>query len=279
MTRRLLGRAIRARFDNVTNLAVLGLGYATPYLGVFREEAERCIAVMPAAQGVVRWPSSGPTLATLADETMLPLPTASIDRVVAVHALEMTDNAAEMLREVWRVLAPGGRLLAVVPNRRGVWARLDTTPFGNGRPFSRGQVVNLLREALFTPVGRGALRPAERLVPAYGGGLRAGRRAALPALLRGAGGGGDQAALSPGGGAPLASGSGARTGPGTGARRHPGGIGQPTRGGTLPRICSRSKACPRAASGSGRWGCRQHPRRACQGRPAPGSANDRSSCR
>lgn len=153
MTRRLLGRAIRARFDNVTGMRVLGLGYPTPYLGVFREEAERCLAVMPAAQGVVRWPSAAPTLATLADETVLPFPTSSMDRVVIVHALEMTPNAAEMLREVWRVLAPGGRLLAVVPNRRGVWARLDTTPFGNGRPFSRGQVVSLLREALFTPVG------------------------------------------------------------------------------------------------------------------------------
>ena len=153
MTRRLLGRAIRSRFDDVTNLRVLGLGYATPYLGVFREEAERCLAVMPAAQGVVRWPSAAPTLATLADETLLPFPTASMDRVVVVHALEMTPNAPEMLSEVWRVLAPGGRLLAVVPNRRGVWARLDTTPFGNGRPFSRGQVVTLLRQALFTPVG------------------------------------------------------------------------------------------------------------------------------
>ncbi|MBP2149491.1 class I SAM-dependent methyltransferase [Xanthobacter autotrophicus DSM 597] len=153
MTRRLLGRAIRARFDNVAGMRVLGLGYPTPYLGVFREEAERCLAVMPAAQGVVRWPSAAPTLATLADETLLPFPTSSMDRVVIVHALEMTPNAAEMLREVWRVLAPGGRLLAVVPNRRGVWARLDTTPFGNGRPFSRGQVVSLLREALFTPVG------------------------------------------------------------------------------------------------------------------------------
>src|SRR2546430_2803869 len=30
-----------------------------------------------------------------------------------------------MLKEVWRVLAGGGRLLIVVPNRRGVWARLD----------------------------------------------------------------------------------------------------------------------------------------------------------
>ncbi|MGU3495532.1 class I SAM-dependent methyltransferase [Xanthobacteraceae bacterium A53D] len=155
VTRRLIGRAVRARMPDVRGLSVLGLGYATPYLGVFREDAERCIAVMPAAQGVVRWPSAAPTLAALADEAELPLPTSSVDVVLAVHLLEMTADAAEVLREVWRVLAPGGRLLAVVPNRRSVWARIDTTPFGNGTPFSRGQVVRLLREALFTPVGWG----------------------------------------------------------------------------------------------------------------------------
>jgi SAM-dependent methyltransferase len=65
----------------------------------------------------------------------------------------MTIHAPDMLREVWRVLAAGGRLLLIVPNRRGIWARIDTTPFGHGRPFSRRQLVELLREALFTPVG------------------------------------------------------------------------------------------------------------------------------
>ena len=119
MTRRLLGRAVRSRFDNVSGLRVLGLGYATPYLGAFREEAERCIAVMPAAQGVVRWPSAGAALATLADETMLPLPTASMDRVIAVHALEMTADAGAMLQEVWRVLAPGGLFAFTVETHKG----------------------------------------------------------------------------------------------------------------------------------------------------------------
>jgi len=60
---------------------------------------------------------------------------------------------AALLREVWRVLAAGGRLLAVVPNRRGVWARTDTTPFGHGRPYSRSQINQLLRETWFTPSG------------------------------------------------------------------------------------------------------------------------------
>ena len=54
-----------------------------------------------------------------------------------------------------RVLAAGGRLLAIIPNRRGVWARTDATPFGHGRPYSRGQITNLLRETWFTPTGWG----------------------------------------------------------------------------------------------------------------------------
>lgn len=153
VTRRLLTRAIRRRWPDARGQRLLGIGYATPYLGVFRDEGERTFAFMPAAQGVVKWPSAVPSLAALVDETLLPLPDASVDRVVAVHALEMTVHAPVMLREVWRVLAAGGRLLLVVPNRRGLWARMDTTPFGHGRPYSRRQLIELLREALFTPVG------------------------------------------------------------------------------------------------------------------------------
>ncbi|HVX92043.1 MAG TPA: methyltransferase type 11, partial [Xanthobacteraceae bacterium] len=44
---------------------------------------------------------------------------------------------------------------AVVPNRRGLWARMDTTPFGQGRPYSRSQITHLLRETWFTPVAWG----------------------------------------------------------------------------------------------------------------------------
>ena len=131
---------------------MLGVGYATPYLGLFREEAERCLAFMPAAQGVVKWPTARPALSALVDELELPLPDAAVDRVLLVHALEMSQDATALLREIWRVLAPAGQLLAVVPNRRGLWARMDTTPFGHGRPYSRSQITHLLRDAWFTPV-------------------------------------------------------------------------------------------------------------------------------
>src|SRR5262245_22446559 len=153
VARRFIGRGIRKRFADTRAMRVLGVGYAIPYLGLFREEAERCLAFMPAVQGVVKWPTNRPGLAALVDELDLPLPDAAVDRVLLVHALEMAHDPAVLLREVWRVLAAGGRLLLVVPNRRGVWARLDTTPFGHGRPYSRSQITQLLRETWFTPTG------------------------------------------------------------------------------------------------------------------------------
>ena len=153
VARQLINRGIRERWPDAQGQRVLGVGYPTPYLGLFREDSERCIAFMPAAQGVLKWPTARPTLATLVDEFSMPLPDSAVDRVLLVHALEMSSDPVGLLREVWRVLAAGGRLLVVVPNRRGVWARMDSTPFGHGRPYSRSQIMQLLRETWFTPTG------------------------------------------------------------------------------------------------------------------------------
>ncbi|MFZ0608046.1 MAG: methyltransferase domain-containing protein [Xanthobacteraceae bacterium] len=155
VARRLVGHGIRTRWNDTHGLRVLGIGYPTPYLGLFRDEAERCLAAMPATQGVIRWPSTRPGLAALVEEDELPLTDSAVDRMLLIHALEMSSDPTELLREAWRVLAAGGRLLAVVPNRRGLWARMDTTPFGQGRPYSRSQIIQLLRDAWFTPTGWG----------------------------------------------------------------------------------------------------------------------------
>ncbi len=88
----------------------------------------------------------------MVEEATLPLPDASVDRLLLVHYLEVSENPNQLLREIWRVLAPEGRLLIIVPNRRGIWARLDTTPFGFGRPYSRDQLAKLLTQSLFTPI-------------------------------------------------------------------------------------------------------------------------------
>ncbi|MDQ0396291.1 methyltransferase domain-containing protein [Labrys monachus] len=149
---RLIGGKIRARWQDVTGLRVAGVGFAVPYLALFRDEAERVLSFNPATQGVLEWPNGGPIAAALVEETELPLADGCIDRVLAVHLLEEAESASDTLREIWRVLAPGGTVILVAPNRRGVWARSDATPFGNGRPFSRPQLMRLLRDALFSPV-------------------------------------------------------------------------------------------------------------------------------
>ena len=156
VAQRLVSRVLRGRWDSrFTGLSLMGVGYATPYLADFAKEAQRTLAFMPAEQGVVIWPGGGRCSAALVDAQMLPLPDGSIDRLLLAHALEMSHDAAALLREVWRVLAAGGRLMAVVPNRRGLWARMDTTPFGHGRPYSRSQITALLRETWFTPTAWG----------------------------------------------------------------------------------------------------------------------------
>ena len=130
---------------------LVGLGYSVPYLDRFRADTERTFAFMPAGQGAVNWPVGELSATALVFDEELPLPDASIDRVLMVHSLEFAENPRETLKELWRVLAPGGRLVIVVPNRRGVWARMEHTPFGSGRPYSRRQLTSLLRETNFTP--------------------------------------------------------------------------------------------------------------------------------
>ena len=152
VARRAIRDHVRSCWGEVTGMSVLGIGYPTPYLGQFRAEAERVIAMMPARQGVIRWPGEGGNLAALADEAELPLPDLSMDRVILVHALESSEQLRPMLREVWRVMADGARLVVVVPNRTGIWARLDRTPFGHGHPYSQSQLSRLLRDAMFNPV-------------------------------------------------------------------------------------------------------------------------------
>jgi SAM-dependent methyltransferase len=152
VVRRLLTSRIRARWRSVHGLPVMGLGFAIPYIGMFRGEASRLGALMLSDQGALAWPASGPGATVMVEEAMLPLPDASIERLLGVHCLEGSERTAALLREIWRVLTPEGRLLLVVPNRRGIWARLDSTPFGHGRPYSRAQLERLLADALFTPL-------------------------------------------------------------------------------------------------------------------------------
>jgi SAM-dependent methyltransferase len=155
VARRMIRRAMRRMWPDLHGMRLLGIGYPAPFLTAISPETERTVALMPASLGVLAWPPEGANLAMLAEEDELPFADFSVDRVILVHALETSEQAGPLLKEVWRVLAGGGRLMVIAPNRRGIWARLDRTPFGSGRPYTMSQLSQLLRDELFTPVATG----------------------------------------------------------------------------------------------------------------------------
>jgi SAM-dependent methyltransferase len=151
MVARHLAPVVKSLAKSDAGTRVLGFGFPTPYLGTI-ETAERVLAFMPAGQGVIDWPKgvgSAGSATALVEEGSLPLPDSSIDLVVLVHALEMSDRPNALMAELRRILTGGGRLIVVVPNRQGPWASTDLSPFGFGRPYSRGQLRSLFAEVGF----------------------------------------------------------------------------------------------------------------------------------
>lgn len=153
VAQRLVRERLRTLWPSTHGLTVVGLGYALPYLSPFLVESQRTFALMPHTLGACPWPEGKKSLVTLCDPLALPLPDQSVDRLMIVHGLEVLGHTPELLREIWRVLKGEGRLVCVVPNRLGLWARREMTPFAAGSPYSQRQLEVLLRSCMFDPVG------------------------------------------------------------------------------------------------------------------------------
>lgn len=164
LVRRILTGHIRMFWPETKGLRVVGFGYAVPYLQIFDSESERVLALMPSGSGVHPWPEGHPNRVCLCDEAAIPLETESVDRLLVIHGFEMAENPDEFLAEIWRVLKSNGRLIMIVPNRMGFWARADWTPFGLGRPFSMSQINQHLQHNLFVRerIERGLYMPPFR---------------------------------------------------------------------------------------------------------------------
>ena len=154
-----LGRAARASINKnlssiwpeTNGLNVLGFGFPIPFLRKYLDTSRRVVALMPAQMGVLAWPSPEANVSVLVDEKRWPIDTGHVDRLIMSHSLEHASDISALLTEAYRVLGPGGRALFMVPNRAGLWSRSDDTPFGQGKPFSSGQLETQLRLHGFLP--------------------------------------------------------------------------------------------------------------------------------
>lgn len=152
---RVVQRVLRDRLTErwpsarVQGMNVAGFGFAAPMLRPYLAPARRVTALMPGPQGVMPWPAGAANHSVLCDDTAWPIDTGSLDRLVMLHGLETSDHPDALLAEAWRVLGPGGRMLIMVPNRAGLWAASDDTPFGFGRSYTAGQLEAQTRRAGF----------------------------------------------------------------------------------------------------------------------------------
>lgn len=128
---------------------VLGVGYPGPLLPLWQAHAATCIGAVPEEIGEARLAAEAGQVLCVVPEQRLPFPEAIFDRVFLLHALEESDSPRQLLREAWRVLAPEGRLVVAVTNRRSMWSLADNKPFGHGRPWTRQQLVGFLKDSLF----------------------------------------------------------------------------------------------------------------------------------
>jgi len=200
---RLLAGHLAGFWPDVRGEHIIALGYAPPLWEALPKAV--VFSFMPSAQGAARCPAEGLNLSCLVSLHHLPLGDGCADRLVALHAMEALADPSSFLQEAGRVLKSGGRLLLIVPNRKGLWARNDRTPFGCGQPYSMAQMRKLLKEqgfyiermrgALFAPpnamrlnlaFAEKAERIAARLFPYFGGVLmvEASKHVCAPAGLR-----------------------------------------------------------------------------------------------
>ncbi|WP_084398495.1 class I SAM-dependent methyltransferase [Henriciella aquimarina] len=176
-------------WGDCTGLNVLGMGHARPLLSGYAGTAKACISTTPHLGAETAWAATDRGVSTcLVDEDRLPFGDGTFERIILLHAIEEADSPRAVLREAWRVLAPEGRVLIAVANRKGLWSLFENTPFGHGRPWTRRQLIAYLNDHLFQvtasttavhvpPIQWGPLaggaegweRVGELFVPGFGG--------------------------------------------------------------------------------------------------------------
>jgi SAM-dependent methyltransferase len=153
--RRDLGAAIARHWPEaeLANTSIAGIGFALPYLRQFIPIAAQVVSVMFPHLGAMYWPVDISNHTILGNEAELPFQDNSIGRILVCHCIEHSPHLATLMNELARVLVPGGRILLIVPNRRGLWSTRTNNPFGFGHPFHTAQARHRLELAGLTPTG------------------------------------------------------------------------------------------------------------------------------
>lgn len=143
----LLSQDIRPLWPELSTKAEIAVGFPFPFL----PHRQMPPVLMPSQPGAAAWQGESGIKSAEIEPDCWPVASDMLDRVFIAHALEFVPDPAGLLREAARSLCGGGKLVMMVPHRRGLWVRSARTPFGHGMPFSRGQLHRLLLECGLQP--------------------------------------------------------------------------------------------------------------------------------
>ncbi len=126
---------------------LLDAGGGTGRVSAMLRGLARQIVVIDLSPGMLRQANRKNGLAPVrAEVEQMPFPSGSFDRILVVDAFHHFCDQGEAAAELWRVLAPGGRLVVEEPN-------VETWP---ARLVALGERLALMRSQFYTPadVGR-----------------------------------------------------------------------------------------------------------------------------
>jgi ubiquinone/menaquinone biosynthesis C-methylase UbiE len=123
------------------NSLLLDAGGGTGRVSTALRDLVKEVFVVDVSEGMLRRASDKGLAAVYAPVESLPLHSGSIDRIIMVDALHHVANQRQAADELWRVLAPGGRILIIEPDIRRFFVKL----------IAIGEKLLLMRSHFLTP--------------------------------------------------------------------------------------------------------------------------------
>lgn len=136
------------------------LGFPPPVLRRKAASARSFSLLCPPFIGAVPWVEGDVSKAAVVDPSRLPLREGCFDRVLVCHAFEYLEDPLSFVEELWRALAPGGRAIFLVANKRWPWHR-------RGAPWQH-RAVRVPVKTFCAFLRRNGLAPLKRTGCLYG---------------------------------------------------------------------------------------------------------------
>lgn len=120
---------------------LLDVGGGTGRVSILFKEIAQQVLIVDSAIGMIREAQDKGLNTINANSELIPLPANTFERVIMVDALHHVQDQRATLNEIWRVLAPGGRIVIEEPNIKNFFVKL----------VAIGEKIALMRSRFISP--------------------------------------------------------------------------------------------------------------------------------